>query len=100
MTGLDPAVGAYVAADANYGPALDAMERLLLVLLPGYAREHKAYVTLAFGCTGGRHRSVHVAEAMAARLRSAGFSPTVEHRDLGNSPRDAIEDGPASRAFG
>ena len=65
---------------------------LLMTLLPRYASEGKAYVTVAFGCTGGRHRSVHVAERIAARLRAAGFSPTVTHRDLASSPRDAVEE--------
>ena len=51
---------------------------LLLLLLPRYRAEGKSYVTVAFGCTGGRHRSVHVAERIAARLRDAGFSPTVD----------------------
>ncbi len=98
LTGLDRPVQDYVAADPAYAPALDAAERLLLTLLPGYAREGKSYVTVAFGCTGGRHRSVHVAETMAARLRVAGFSPTVEHRDLGTSPQDAVEAFPARAA--
>ena len=62
-------------------------------LLPRYRAEGKSYVTVAFGCTGGRHRSVHVAERVAARLREAGFSPTVEHRDLALPPRDQLEGG-------
>ena len=52
------------------------------LLLPRYASEGKSYVTVAFGCTGGKHRSVHVAERVAGRLRAAGFSPTILHRDL------------------
>src|SRR3546814_4445688 len=54
----------------------------------------KAYVTIAFGCTGGRHRSVHVTERVAARLRQAGFSPTVSHRNLESTPLDALENRP------
>ncbi|WP_116090519.1 RNase adapter RapZ [Sphingomonas crusticola] len=81
-TGLDAAVAAYIAQDPAYAPALDQIEQLLLTLLPRYQREGKSYVTIAFGCTGGRHRSVHVAEAVAGRLRAAGFSPTIAHRDL------------------
>ncbi|MDP8912231.1 MAG: RNase adapter RapZ [Pseudomonadota bacterium] len=91
MTGRDPAVGDYVAGDPAYADALPQIETLLLTLLPRYAAEGKSYVTIAFGCTGGRHRSVHVTERVAARLREAGFSPTVEHRDLGSLPRDVIE---------
>jgi UPF0042 nucleotide-binding protein len=89
-TGLDASVGDYIAEDQAY-PAVDRIEDLLLLLLPRYAAEGKSYVTIAFGCTGGRHRSVHVAERVAARLREAGFSPTLEHRDLGSLPRDVIE---------
>jgi UPF0042 nucleotide-binding protein len=92
MTGLDSAVGDYIAADAAYEGALAQIEELLLTLLPRYASEGKAYVTVAFGCTGGRHRSVHVAERVAGRLREAGFSPTVAHRDLATAPRDAVEE--------
>lgn len=95
LTGLDPAVAAYIAADSAYRDAIARIEDLLLLLLPRYRSEGKSYLSLAFGCTGGRHRSVHVAERVAARLREAGFSPTVEHRDLGSRPRDPIEyDGP------
>ena len=81
-TGLDPDVAAYVAADEAYEPAVSRIEELLLLLVPRYRAEGKSYVTVAFGCTGGRHRSVHVAERVASRLRAAGFSPTVSHRDL------------------
>ena len=80
MTGLDSAVGDYIAEDTAYEGAVAQIEELLLTLLPRYASEGKAYVTVAFGCTGGRHRSVHVAERVARRLREAGFSPTVAHR--------------------
>ena len=91
LTGTDAAVGAYIAADEGYDQALAKIEELLLVLLPRYQAEGKSYVSVAFGCTGGRHRSVHVAERVAARLRAEGFSPTVEHRDLASLPHDGIE---------
>lgn len=81
-TGQDAAVAAYIAEDLAYRPALDQIEQLLLTLLPRYQREGKSYITIAFGCTGGRHRSVHAAETIAKRLRAAGFSPTIAHRDL------------------
>lgn len=90
-TGLDAEVGAYIASDRGYADALGKIEDLLLTLLPRYRAEGKSYVSVAFGCTGGRHRSVHVAQRVAARLRDAGFSPTVEHRDLASPPRDVIE---------
>ncbi|HEU4960916.1 MAG TPA: RNase adapter RapZ [Sphingomonas sp.] len=94
-TGLDADVAAYVAADPAYDTAMAEIEALLLTLLPRYRAEGKAYVTIAFGCTGGRHRSVHVADRMASRLRAAGFSPTVAHRDLATAPQDSLEDPPA-----
>ena len=95
LTGLDQAVGDYIATDEGYEEAVSRIEALLLMLLPRYRSEGKSYVSIAFGCTGGRHRSVHVAERVASRLRDAGFSPTVEHRDLASRPRDRVEGGPA-----
>ena len=91
MTGLDAPVGDYIATDPAYEPAVSQIETLLLTLLPRYFHEGKSYISIAFGCTGGRHRSVHVAERVAARLREGGFSPTMEHRDLGSLPRDEVE---------
>ncbi|WP_265268469.1 MULTISPECIES: RNase adapter RapZ [Sphingomonas] len=93
-TGLDPDVAAYVASDPAYADAVGRIEELLLLLVPRYIAEGKSYVTIAFGCTGGRHRSVHVAERVAGRLRNAGFSPTVAHRDLAAAPQDALEGQP------
>jgi UPF0042 nucleotide-binding protein len=97
LTGLDSAVADYVAGDPAYEEALARIEALLLFLLPRYGEEGKSYVTVAFGCTGGRHRSVHVAERVAARLREAGFSPTVEHRDLASPPREGVERRPGGK---
>jgi RNase adapter protein RapZ len=95
LTGLDPAVGAHIAGDESYEAVLGRIEDLLLILLPRYRDEGRSYVTIAFGCTGGRHRSVHVAERIAAVLREKGFSPTVEHRDLASPPREGVEGGPS-----
>jgi UPF0042 nucleotide-binding protein len=97
LTGLDESVGRYIAEDESYDEALAKIEDLLLTLIPRYRSEGKSYVSVAFGCTGGRHRSVHVAERVAARLRAAGFSPTVEHRDLASRPRDGVEDAGQAR---
>lgn len=99
-TGKDADVSAYIAADPAYPEAMAQIESLLLLLLPRYQAEGKAYVTIAFGCTGGRHRSVHVAERMAARLRAAGFSPTVAHRDTKTAPQDSLEGAPVTTAGG
>jgi RNase adapter protein RapZ len=94
MTGLDESVGLYVRADPAYAEAFSRIADLLLLLLPRYKAEGKSYVTVAFGCTGGRHRSVHVAEAISSQLRGAGFSPTVSHRDLTTMADDAVEERP------
>ncbi len=91
MSGLDAPVANYVMGDPAYADAFARIADLLLLLLPRYQAEGKAYVTVAFGCTGGRHRSVHVAERIAAQLRAAGFSPTVDHRDLRSRPDDSTE---------
>ena len=96
LTGLDPKVAAYIAADPAYDESVDRIVELLAMLLPRYASEGRAYLTIAFGCTGGRHRSVHLAEEVAGRLRERGFSPTVAHRDLEASPQDAPEGVPQS----
>ena len=95
MTGLDAPVGAYIAADPIWPESRRRIEELLLLLLPRYEAEGKSYVTIAIGCTGGKHRSVHMAETVAARLRDAGFSPTLRHRDLVLKKPDAQGDGRA-----
>nr|WP_109807087.1 RNase adapter RapZ [Sphingosinithalassobacter portus] len=99
-TGQDADVSAYIEEDVAYAAAMTQIESLLLLLLPRYQAEGKAYVTIGFGCTGGRHRSVHVAERMARRLREEGFSPTVTHRDLQTAPQDSLEQQPAAPAIG
>lgn len=81
LTGRDPAVAAYVASDPGYRPFLDGLKSLLEPLLPRFDAEGKSYLTIAIGCTGGRHRSVAVAEALADWLRGAGRSVTLSHRD-------------------
>ena len=101
-TGLDADVAAYVAADPAFEATVAQIEALLLALLPRYRAEGKSYVTVAFGCTGGRHRSVHVADRVAHTLRAAGHEPTVTHRNLDSAPQDGLEGRPppASPASG
>ena len=89
LTGEDPRVADYVAADPAYVPAIDRIADLLLTLLPGYGREGKAYLTIAIGCTGGRHRSVAVSRELQARLQAAGHAPLLVHRDVGKQGNDA-----------
>lgn len=89
LTGEDAAVAAFVAADPLYGETLDRIDDLVRTLLPGYAREGKAYLTIAIGCTGGRHRSVAVARALAGRLEAAGQPVALLHRDIAKQAGDA-----------
>lgn len=90
-TGLDAQVAAYIAADPAYDDAVGKIEDLLTTLLPRYSEGGKAYITVAFGCTGGKHRSVHVAERVAKYLQEAGFSPTILHRNIESTPQDGLE---------
>lgn len=82
LTGLDAPVRDYVLGQTVTGEFLAELTSLLELVLPHYVAEGKAYLTIAFGCTGGRHRSVAIAEAVAGSLREAGFAPRVTHRDL------------------
>jgi UPF0042 nucleotide-binding protein len=81
LTGRDPAVGRFIEGDPAYAPFFAALTRLLLPLLPCFEREGKSYVTVAVGCTGGRHRSVFVAERLAAWLAAQDRMVGVRHRD-------------------
>lgn len=94
LTGLDADVGAFVMEDPAYAGAVDRIVDLLGYLLPRYQAAAKAYVHIAIGCTGGRHRSVFVAEEITKRLQAAGFCPSVQHRNLTSRPVDAIEGSP------
>ena len=91
LTGLEAEVGEHIERDPGFAPAFEHIHALLVELLPRYAAQGKSYVNIAFGCTGGRHRSVFVAERMAEALREAGFSPTVLHRNLGSRAAEMIE---------
>ncbi|HEX6217741.1 MAG TPA: RNase adapter RapZ, partial [Sphingomicrobium sp.] len=94
LTGADPEVRAYVSAEPAWGESMDRIETLLTDWIPRYWAAGKSYLTVAFGCTGGRHRSVAAAIEMAERLRKAGFSPNIRHRDLASPPSDTIEGRP------
>ena len=83
-TGLDEAVVTYVMGQASTVPFLERLERLLSLVMPQFVQEGKSYLTVAFGCTGGHHRSVVIAEQVAAMLRRLGYDPTVAHRDIDN----------------
>ena len=91
LTGLDAEVGAYIERDPAFLSTFAKIRDLLVELLPRYDAQGKSYVHIAFGCTGGRHRSVFVAERIAEALRECGFSPTMLHRNLGSRAADMIE---------
>ena len=82
LTGLDPEVRDYVRSFEMTGKFLDKLFPLLDMLLPAYVEEGKSVLTIAFGCTGGHHRSVSIAEWTAQWLRDEGVEPRVRHRDV------------------
>ena len=83
LTGQNAAVGAYIERDQGLASFFDGLTGMLASLLPRYEAEGKSYLTVAVGCTGGRHRSVAIVEALASRLRTTGLVTSVLHRDLG-----------------
>jgi UPF0042 nucleotide-binding protein len=83
LTGHDDAVRSYVLDNSHATMFVDRFEVMLADLLPAYEAEGKSYLTVAIGCTGGRHRSVAVVEEVALRLRSRGHVVRVMHRDVG-----------------
>ena len=82
-TGLDPDVSDYVLSMPEAEEFLDRLESLLETVYAGFLRERKQFLTVAVGCTGGKHRSVTMGEALASRLRKRGNETVVVHRDLG-----------------
>ena len=82
LSGLDAAVADFVMSQPVTAEFLDRLESLLALLVPQYVAEGKSYLTVAFGCTGGRHRSVAVTEHFAKVLAAMGHEPAVVHRDI------------------
>jgi len=82
FSGLDAPVRDYVLEQKETTQFLDQIDELLAMLLPAFVAEGKSYLTIAMGCTGGRHRSVVLTEELARRLRARGTDPTVFHRDV------------------
>jgi RNase adapter protein RapZ len=81
LTGLDPKVARYIRSFPQSREFIQRISELLVYLLPHYVREGKSYLTISFGCTGGQHRSVMIAEDVGKRLRKAGYRVKVVHRD-------------------
>jgi len=82
LTGNDPAVGTYIDQDESLQPFINRFKEMAGPLLPRYVHEGKSYLTIAFGCTGGRHRSVFLIETLKPWLEEQGFSSYVLHRDI------------------
>jgi RNase adapter protein RapZ len=82
LNGLDDRVREYVMGQPETGEFLAKLDDLFGLLLPAFVKEGKSYLSIAVGCTGGRHRSVALAEELAKLLARRGFAPTVQHRDV------------------
>jgi UPF0042 nucleotide-binding protein len=82
LSGLDQPVRDYVLGRSETAEFLDKLDDMLAMLIPAYVREGKSYLTVAMGCTGGRHRSVALAEELALRLNKHGIATSVFHRDV------------------
>jgi RNase adapter protein RapZ len=95
LTGRDEPVAAFVRADPDFTAYFASLTAILRPLLPRFVREGKSYLTIAIGCTGGRHRSVYVTERLAAWLREEGHPTSVSHRDL---PLPGLHDLPAGKS--
>jgi len=83
LTGRNPSVARYIRSFPQTTEFIDRISELLVYLIPHYVREGKSYLTIAFGCTGGHHRSVMIASAIRKRLMQAGFKVKETHRDIG-----------------
>jgi UPF0042 nucleotide-binding protein len=86
LNGLEQPVREYVLAQPATGEFLEKLDDLFSLLLPAYAEEGKSYLTVGIGCTGGRHRSVVLAEELGRHLRRMGYEPRVQHRDVDRRP--------------
>lgn len=82
LTGMDKAVGDYVSGDPGFAGFIKHFKALIEPLLPRYAAEGKSYLTVAVGCTGGRHRSVYTVETLKPWLAGLGFPAHIHHRDI------------------
>ena len=99
-TGRDPAVGKYIEADPDFAAFYRQVAALVGLVFPRFVQEGKKYATVAIGCTGGRHRSVHITERLAGDLRLAGWHVTATHRELALTPSRGDERAVASPVAG
>ena len=94
LDGRSREVAAYVAEDARFEAFFEKVRDLALLLLPAYVEEGKSYLSIGFGCTGGQHRSVSLAERLGNTLADAGWQVSIRHREL---ERRAATGGPATQ---
>lgn len=87
LDGRDPQVAEFIQSDDRYAPFYDKVNDIVAFLLPAYAAEGKSYLSVGFGCTGGQHRSVATAEAVAEALIAAGWQVSVRHHELEHKGR-------------
>jgi UPF0042 nucleotide-binding protein len=85
LTGRHPRVARYIRSFPQTGEFINRISDLLIYLLPHYIREGKSYLTISFGCTGGHHRSVLIADEIYKRLKKAGYTVKAHHRDTGKA---------------
>lgn len=97
LDGRHPKIAAYVAKDSEFPKFFKTLTDLMAILLPRFEDEGKSDVTIAIGCTGGRHRSVYVAERLAQWLTTRGLAVTVRHRDLAKGEQESTSGGPRRR---
>jgi UPF0042 nucleotide-binding protein len=90
LDGRAPEVSEYVAGDPRFAPFLAQLVALLDLLLPAYEAEGKTHFALGFGCTGGKHRSVALAENLAASLADKGWQVSIRHRELERQAAQAL----------
>lgn len=81
LTGLDESVGAHIESDPDFPKFFENLTQLIEPLIPRYVKEGKTYLTIAVGCTGGRHRSIYVVEKLSKWLKNKGINSNVVHRD-------------------
>ena len=100
LTGQDPAIGVFIERDPSFAPFWAALTALLGPLLPRYDREGKSYLTIAVGCTGGRHRSVFVTERLGKWLGEIGQTVVIGHRDLAEAEQQQRRERPEASGSG
>ena len=82
LTGIDPKIGSYIKEDESFAPFMKNFQNLVEPLLERYSHEGKSYLSLAIGCTGGKHRSVYVVETLAKWLKKIDIKYHTKHRDI------------------